>query len=89
MLKVYLTQSEKYLEKLPICYQEKDWGNYAIMVHAIKSTSLTIGANRLSELAKEQEMASKAKDEAFLQTNWEAFYSYYLTVLEKGKEMIS
>ena len=88
MLKVYLTQAKKYVDKLPICYEQRDWENYAIMVHAIKSTSLTIGANQLSERAKEQEMAAKAKDEAYLLSNWDEFYAYYLSVLEQGKEMI-
>ena len=88
MLKVYLTQAKKYVDKLSICYEQRDWENYAIMVHAIKSTSLTIGANQLSERAKEQEMAAKAKDEAYLLSNWDEFYAYYLSVLEQGKEMI-
>jgi len=87
MLKIYLTQAEKYVEKLPLCYEEKDWENYSIITHAIKSTSLTIGANHLSELAKEHEMASKAKDETFLQEKWEEFFDYYQTVLECGKKM--
>lgn len=88
MLKVYLTQAQKYVEKLPLCYEQRDWENYAIMVHAIKSTSLTIGANQLSEKAKVQEMEAKAKNEAFLLANWDEFFAYYLSVLEQGKEMI-
>ena len=42
-------------------FANKDWKNYIIEVHALKSTSLSIGAVKLSELAKELEMAGKAE----------------------------
>ena len=40
-------------------YKEEDWEQYRILVHALKSTSLSIGAVRLSEAAKQLEMAAK------------------------------
>ncbi|MBP0964248.1 MAG: response regulator [Oscillospiraceae bacterium] len=46
-----------YIDKL---FEKKDWKNYVIEVHALKSTSLSIGAVKLSELAKELELAGKS-----------------------------
>lgn len=43
-------------------FQEKDWDNYKINAHALKSTSLSIGASDLSEEAKEMEFAAKNGD---------------------------
>ena len=40
-------------------FQNQDWKNYIILVHAVKSSMRTIGANGLSELAKELEFAGK------------------------------
>ncbi|MDY3908660.1 MAG: ATP-binding protein [Eubacterium sp.] len=40
-------------------FDARDWKNYVTQVHALKSTSLTVGATRLSEEAKALEMAGK------------------------------
>ena len=57
MLKSYLEHS-KY-DSLLACYEQEDWDNYRIQVHALKSTSLSIGATTMSEQAKALEMAAK------------------------------
>lgn len=43
-------------------YAARDWKNYAIVVHALKSTSKMIGADELSDIARELEAAAKAAD---------------------------
>ena len=40
------------IQEIEDSYQKKDWENYTILVHAVKSTSLGIGAEELSEMAK-------------------------------------
>lgn len=50
-------EKRSYIDRL---FEKKDWKNYVIEVHALKSTSLSIGAVKLSELAKELELAGKA-----------------------------
>lgn len=68
------------------CYQEEDWENYRILVHALKSTSLSIGAADLSEQAKALEMAAKEKDISYVKENHEkvmADYQKLLTGLNK------
>lgn len=47
-------------------FAQEDWENYRIMVHALKSTSLNIGAVELSEQAKALEMAAKSGDTAYV-----------------------
>ena len=89
LLNVYVTQAKKNVEKLPVFYEQKDWENYRIVVHAIKSTSLTIGAGTLSEIAKEQEMAAKESNTAFIEENWEKFFEFYRAVIEKAEEMLA
>ena len=52
-------------------------GDYAIRVHSVKSTAKTIGADEVSEKAKELELAAKAGDEAFVTKNHAAFAEKY------------
>ena len=49
-------------ERLQQYYDAADWKNYAIQIHALKSTSGTIGATRLSHLAAHLEQAAKQED---------------------------
>ncbi|MGN0674553.1 MAG: ATP-binding protein [Oscillospiraceae bacterium] len=61
ILALYIKKGEekrKYIDEL---FEKKDWKNYIIEVHALKSTSLSIGAIKLSELAKELEAAGKSE----------------------------
>lgn len=56
---IYYTTGCEKIGELDRLFAEKDWKNYTVIVHAVKSTSLSIGAASLSELAKEQELAGK------------------------------
>lgn len=46
--------------------QNADWGNYQILVHALKSTAKMIGADELSAMAKTLEDAAKACDGEYI-----------------------
>lgn len=56
---VYYKEGLKRSPQLEQFYEEQDWKNYVITVHALKSNSKGIGANELSELALQLEMAGK------------------------------
>lgn len=51
--------SEKKDDALDRAFEKGDYENYRILAHALKSTSLTIGAVELSSLAKSLEFACK------------------------------
>lgn len=61
-------------------FSQEDLENYRITIHALKSTSLTIGAVELSNQAKELEMAAKANDMDYIR-------AHHGEVLEKYKEL--
>ena len=50
-------------------YEAGDFKNYAILAHALKSTSGTIGADSLFVCARELEMAAKENWKDFVLTN--------------------
>ena len=50
------------LQQAQDAYESKDWKNYIILVHGIKSAMMSIGAVNLSEMAKGLEFAGKGED---------------------------
>ncbi len=52
--------------KLRDSFDKRDWKNYGILVHALKSSSRMIGAGELSELAAGLENAADKGDEAVI-----------------------
>ncbi len=69
MLQMYCEQSKEKREEIEELYQSENWAEYATKVHALKSTSLTIGAEELSAQAKALELAGKSGDAAFIKEN--------------------
>ena len=56
---IYHSEGAKRKASLEESFQMKDWKNYVITVHALKSNSRGIGANELADLALNLEMAGK------------------------------
>jgi CheY-like chemotaxis protein len=60
LLKQYVKEAPEKQEKINGYYKDKDYKNYEILVHALKSTSRMIGATDMSEKAKRLEELAKA-----------------------------
>ncbi len=86
MLQTYLENSR--LEDMKNFFEERDFDNYRITVHSIKSTSLTIGAAELSAEAKSLEMAQKSGDIGYIEENHQRVYEQYGEMLEKIKAVL-
>lgn len=69
-------------------FRQSDWKNYQILVHALKSTSLTIGAKELSEGAKSLEFACKESRFEFVQENHRRIMSMYSEMLKSVKAVL-
>ena len=54
------------MEQANRLYEKEDWKNYVIVVHGIKSAMMSIGAVKLSEMAKALEFAGKGEDYDFI-----------------------
>ena len=62
VLEMYYSQAEEKRQELETLFQNQDWKDYTIKVHALKSIMKSIGANTLSEKAKALEDAGKKED---------------------------
>lgn len=59
--------------RLEELYRQENWQEYAVTIHAIKSTSLTIGAVRLSDDAKALEYAARDNWVDFIREHHQPF----------------
>ena len=89
ILKVYYEQGQKYRKDLHTFYDAKDWKRYEILVHAIKSNSMSIGAKMFSEEAKQQEIAAKESEEALIESEFQQFCKDYEEILDEVKRILS
>ena len=82
MLGEFLSEGEGRLADLRAFFEARDWENYAICAHSVKSTSRMIGAKALSERARELELAGKAEDAAAIEGAHAAFLAEYAALLD-------
>jgi len=87
MIRSFCAQGEKYVSELAKYFSERDWKNYRIIVHSLKSTALVIGANDFSEHAKKLELAAKEDRESLLLEEGESFLAEYVELLNLLKDI--
>ncbi len=58
-----------YFKKLDQCFKDGDFDNYRINAHTIKSSARTLGANNISEEARQLEYAAKDGDISYIREN--------------------
>ncbi|MGN0435901.1 MAG: response regulator [Wujia sp.] len=87
ILSTYLDNSK--LSDIQKYFDTKDWENYRVQVHALKSTSLTIGASKLSEAAKALENAAKVLDINYINTHNQEVCKEYEQLLNKLKSCLA
>ncbi len=81
ILSLYDQSGAENLEKLEELFSTQDWKNYIITVHAVKSAMLSIGAERLSEMAKSLEMSGKAEKYDYILSHHGKLMEEYRRVL--------
>ena len=75
-------------EKLTEYYDTNNINNYRINVHALKSSSLSIGATQLSEAAKALEFAAKDNDLKFIAEHHQPMMEMYTKLLDELKAIV-
>ena len=77
MLQTFAEQSEAKKAEIQNLFETGNWGDYAIKVHALKSTSLTIGAEQLSEKARALEQAGRNGNTDYILQNHSELMQIY------------
>ncbi|GHT21054.1 hypothetical protein FACS189419_01330 [Planctomycetales bacterium] len=76
-LSMFCQQKDALLQRLKQYRAESDWAAFSIDVHSVKSTSKSIGAVPLSQLAEELEIGSKQSDAGLIEEKIDRFYELY------------
>ncbi len=77
ILSDYVNAAESKSKELDGYFYTKNWKDYRVLIHSLKSGSKTIGAEKLSEEAKRIEDAAKESDESFISEHHDEFIRAY------------
>lgn len=81
MLEDFLNEIDEKLEKIKLYKEKADMGNYAILVHSLKSDAKYFGFDKLAELAYQHELESKANHIYFV-------YDHYDELMKEAKHVV-
>ena len=88
LLVSFIDSEDEKTEAISSNYKERNWDDYSTYVHALKSSSRTIGADKLSDMAWTQENASKVRDEAVVDGGYENMMSEYRRIVKILKSIL-
>ena len=77
ILTEYVTEYTDRKANIVKYHDDKDWDNYSIYVHSLKSSSKTIGAMELSDIAAGLESAANDKDEKVIERDHQKALDMY------------
>lgn len=89
ILEMYVRKSKEKQNFIQKLFDERSWKNYIIEVHALKSSSLSIGSKLLSEKAKELELAGKAGNYKLIEKKNAALMELYRQVSAEGEKYLA
>lgn len=73
----YLTESAENRARIQKEYEDKNWNDFKIHVHALKSTSRVVGAIHMAFLAERMEKAAGGGDVSYIAENFENLMGEY------------
>ena len=78
-----MSESKDKARLIKETYANKDWNNYGVYVHSLKSTSKMIGATALSEIAAGLEAAAGKEDVAAIDAEHDKMCKLYEDVVSE------
>lgn len=88
-LQMFCDLSEGKMTELQDSFERQNWKNYVVQVHALKSTSLSIGGTKVSELAFELEKAGKAENYIYIIEHHDEVLQLYKQTVDAAKKYMS
>ena len=88
MLEAYAAEGRERAGELRRFFDARAWADYAIRAHSVKSTSRMIGAEALSEKARELESAAKQGNAQAILDGHDAFMAEYEALIGSLRAMI-
>lgn len=73
VLTEFCNQMDIYILQFDEFFKDENWSDYAVVAHAVKSNSRTIGANAFADVSFKHECAGKTGDVAYIRDNYEEY----------------
>jgi len=89
LLEEYVHSSEERKQKLEKSFEKQDWNLYAVMVHAIKGSSKTIGAAAISKIAADLEKAADAADAGAVEKDHKRLMEMYKNITDAIRSAVT
>lgn len=86
-VRVFTESCRENNKKINECLKKKDWGNFTIIVHSVKSSAAILGQSELSEMAKALEYSSRLQDEKAVMKSVKSFQKLYRKKAEAMKKL--
>jgi CheY-like chemotaxis protein/HPt (histidine-containing phosphotransfer) domain-containing protein/anti-sigma regulatory factor (Ser/Thr protein kinase) len=86
ILRLHADEDEADREHINELLNEENWKDYTIAVHAVKSSMKSIGAEKLSTMARDLEKAGKDTNREYIVSHHAAFDSEYERLIKMLKE---
>lgn len=88
LLEKFVLDAAYKAEEIEGFFREKDYENYRIQVHSLKSTSRMMGADGLSQMAKDLESAAKESDITYIEAHHGEMLESYRETVRSIREVI-
>ena len=88
ILTIYFEELEGKLERIRENGTLGDMKAYSVDVHSLKSTSASIGAMELSQMAREHEVRSRKDDSLYVRRNLETLCTECEKMIRAGKQYL-
>lgn len=81
-------ESREKINMMQTALEKEEYDTYTILAHGLKSVALSIGAEQLSAMAKEHEMAGKSGDILFVKENSKILMESYEELIGQIDELL-
>ena len=87
VLTEFCSQMEVYYPQFEEHFRNENWSGYAVLAHAVKSNSKTIGATAFADVSFKHECAGKTGDITYIRENYEEYIAKLKKLVEEVKKM--
>lgn len=88
VLAEFCSQMDIYIPQFADLFKDAKWADYAVIAHAVKSNSRTIGATAFADLSFKHECAGKTGDITYIQDNYTEYISLLKELVENVRKML-
>ena len=88
VLAEFCSQMDIYIPQFAEFFKDERWADYAVIAHAVKSNSRTIGATAFADVSFKHECAGKTGDITYIRDNYEEYIQQLKELVASVRKML-